>query len=360
MSTGKSLQLMGPIVPGRDLTAYIASVSSIAVLTPEQERDLANQYYYENNVDAARQLVLSHLRVVVAIARGYKGYGLPQADLIQEGNIGLMKAVKRFDPDVGVRLVSFAVHWIRAEMHEYIIRNWRIVKVATTKAQRKLFFNLRRSKKRLGWLNAAEDLSGSDGRGDAWRDEGITTVLSTLGTGLVTGDAVNEEVANLEVVATASRPESARWVRDLGAHHVIDPRADWREQLGEFDVHSVDYVASLTASGEHVAKSADILSPHGAFCLIDDPAQFDVGVFKRKSIAIHWELMFTRSLYDTPDMHEQGRLLQRVAQLVDQGVLKSTVNGPVRDLDANTLEAAHRELRAGTSIGKRVLRVSLG
>ena len=167
-------------------------------------------------------------------------------------------------------------------------------------------------------------------------------------------------VANLEVVATASRPESARWVRDLGAHHVIDPRADWREQLGEFDVHSVDYVASLTASGEHVAKSADILSPHGAFCLIDDPAQFDVGVFKRKSIAIHWELMFTRSLYDTPDMHEQGRLLQRVAQLVDQGVLKSTVNGPVRDLDANTLEAAHRELRAGTSIGKRVLRVSLG
>ena len=167
-------------------------------------------------------------------------------------------------------------------------------------------------------------------------------------------------VANLEVVATASRPESARWVRDLGAHHVIDPRADWREQLGGWDVHSVDYVASLTASGEHVAKSADILSPHGAFCLIDDPARFDVGVFKRKSIAIHWELMFTRSLYDTPDMHEQGRLLQRVAQLVEQGVLKSTVNGPVRDLDADTLEAAHRELRAGTSIGKRVLRVSLG
>ena len=167
-------------------------------------------------------------------------------------------------------------------------------------------------------------------------------------------------VANLEVVATASRPESARWVRDLGAHHVIDPRADWREQLGEFDVHSVDYVASLTASGEHAAKSADILSPQGAFCLIDDPARFDVGVFKRKSIAVHWELMFTRSLYDTHDMHEQGRLLQRVAQLVDAGVLRSTLNGPMRDLDVDTLDAAHRELRAGTSIGKRALRVSFG
>jgi NADPH2:quinone reductase len=166
-------------------------------------------------------------------------------------------------------------------------------------------------------------------------------------------------VANLRVIATASRPESARWVRELGAHHVIDPRADWREQLAALNVASVDYVASLTASGEHAAKSADILCPHGAFCLIDDPAGLDVDVFKRKSIAIHWELMFTRSLYETPDMHEQGRLLQRVAQLVDEGVLRSTLNGPVRDLDAGTLEAAHLELRAGTSIGKRVLRVSL-
>ena len=167
-------------------------------------------------------------------------------------------------------------------------------------------------------------------------------------------------VANLQVIATASRPQSAEWVRSLGAHHVIDARADWRDQLGSLDVHCVDYVASLTASGEHAAKSADILSPHGAFCLIDDPAEFDVGVFKRKSIAVHWELMFTRSLYDTHDMHEQGRLLQRVAQLVDAGVLRSTLNGPVRDLDVDTLDAAHRELRAGTSIGKRALRVSFG
>ena len=156
MSTGKELQVIDPTTPGRDLTAYIASVNSIAVLTPEQERELANQYYYDDNVDAARQLVMAHLRFVVHMAKTYSGYGLSQADLIQEGNVGLMKAVKRFNPEVGVRLVSFAVHWIKAEMHEYILRNWRIVKVATTKAQRKLFFNLRSSKKRLGWLNNEE------------------------------------------------------------------------------------------------------------------------------------------------------------------------------------------------------------
>ncbi|MEQ8953721.1 MAG: RNA polymerase sigma factor RpoH, partial [Gammaproteobacteria bacterium] len=156
VKTGKSLQLLAPTSPGRDLTGYIAAVNSIAMLTPEQELELAKQYYYEENVDAARQLVLAHLRFVVHLAKSYSGYGLSQADLIQEGNVGLMKAVKRFNPEVGVRLVSFAVHWIKAEMHEYILRNWRIVKVATTKAQRKLFFNLRSSKKRLGWLNNEE------------------------------------------------------------------------------------------------------------------------------------------------------------------------------------------------------------
>ena len=156
MNTGKNLQVIDPITPGRDLPAYIASVNSIAVLTPEHELELAKQYYYDDNVDAARQLVMAHLRFVVHMAKTYSGYGLPQADLIQEGNVGLMKAVKRFNPEVGVRLVSFAVHWIKAEMHEYILRNWRIVKVATTKAQRKLFFNLRSSKKKLGWLNNEE------------------------------------------------------------------------------------------------------------------------------------------------------------------------------------------------------------
>src|SRR5688572_13656166 len=138
------------------LDAYIGAVHQIPVLTAEDEQALARRFREAEDLDAARDLVHSHLRFVVHVARGYNGYGLQMGDLIQEGNIGLMKAVKRFDPDQGVRLVSFAVHWIRAEMHEFILRNWRIVKVATTKAQRKLFFNLRKSKKRLGWMNAEE------------------------------------------------------------------------------------------------------------------------------------------------------------------------------------------------------------
>jgi len=152
-------QLAVPItlpLPTGSLDAYIQSVHRIPLLSADEERALALRFRNENDLDAARQLVMSHLRFVVRVARGYSGYGLPQADLIQEGNIGLMKAVKRFDPDVGVRLVSFAVHWVRAEIHEFILRNWRIVKVATTKAQRKLFFNLRSAKKRLGWLNREE------------------------------------------------------------------------------------------------------------------------------------------------------------------------------------------------------------
>ena len=138
------------------LEAYIGGVHQIPVLSVEDEQRLALRLRDHNDIAAAQELILSHLRFVVHVARGYSGYGLQLGDLIQEGNIGLMKAVKRFDPTVGVRLVSFAVHWIRAEMHEYIIKNWRIVKVATTKAQRKLFFNLRKSKTRLGWLNAEE------------------------------------------------------------------------------------------------------------------------------------------------------------------------------------------------------------
>lgn len=133
--------------PGVNLGAYISTVNQIPILTAEQEKELAERYYYDQDLDAAKMLVMSHLRFVVHIARSYAGYGLPQGDLIQEGNLGLMKAVKRFDPSMGVRLVSFAVHWIKAEIHEYVIRNWRIVKIATTKAQRKLFFNLRSLKK---------------------------------------------------------------------------------------------------------------------------------------------------------------------------------------------------------------------
>jgi len=138
------------------LDAYIGAVNRFPVLSVEDEQALARRYRDEEDLDAARTLVMSHLRFVVHVARGYNGYGLQMGDLVQEGNIGLMKAVKRFDPDQGVRLVSFAVHWIRAEMHEFILKNWRIVKVATTKAQRKLFFNLRRAKKRLGWMTHAE------------------------------------------------------------------------------------------------------------------------------------------------------------------------------------------------------------
>ena len=149
MTTDSSNQLM-PLslsAPGVNLGAYISTVNQIPILTAEQEKELAERYYYDQDIDAAKLLVMSHLRFVVHIARSYAGYGLPQGDLIQEGNLGLMKAVKRFDPNMGVRLVSFAVHWIKAEIHEYVIRNWRIVKIATTKAQRKLFFNLRSLKK---------------------------------------------------------------------------------------------------------------------------------------------------------------------------------------------------------------------
>jgi RNA polymerase sigma-32 factor len=147
------LALLGPI---GSFDAYVDAVSRIPVLSREDEHELATRYRRDDDLDAARQLVLSHLRFVVHIARGYHGYGLPMGDLVQEGNVGLMKAVKRFDPAVGVRLVSFAVHWIRAEIHEYVLRNWRLVKIATTKAQRKLFFNLRKYKRSLGWLSAAE------------------------------------------------------------------------------------------------------------------------------------------------------------------------------------------------------------
>lgn len=142
--------------PVGNLDAYITAVQHVAVLEPEEEQALAVRFRQEGDIEAARTLVIAHLRFVVHIARGYMGYGLPLGDLIQEGNVGLMKAVKRFDPEVGVRLVSFAVHWIRAEIHEFVLRNWRVVKIATTKAQRKLFFNLRKAKKNLGWLSADE------------------------------------------------------------------------------------------------------------------------------------------------------------------------------------------------------------
>jgi RNA polymerase sigma-32 factor len=151
----KEMQTLA-LAPVGNLDAYIRASNAWPMLTADEERALAEKLHYQGDLEAAKTLILSHLRFVVHVARNYSGYGLPQADLIQEGNIGLMKAVRRFNPEVGVRLVSFAVHWIKAEIHEYVLRNWRIVKVATTKAQRKLFFNLRKTKQRLGWFNQDE------------------------------------------------------------------------------------------------------------------------------------------------------------------------------------------------------------
>lgn len=155
MNTEVKMQAVA-LIPQGNIESYLRMINNYPMLTAEEEKSLGEKLYYHDDVDAAKQLILSHLRFVAHVARGYAGYGLPQADLIQEGNIGLMKAVRRFNPEMGVRLVSFAVHWIKAEIHEYVLKNWRIVKVATTKAQRKLFFNLRKSKQRLGWFSNAE------------------------------------------------------------------------------------------------------------------------------------------------------------------------------------------------------------
>ena len=165
----KNYALTSPAAAG-SLDQYLQTIGQIPILTREEEQGIARRLRDDNDLEAARTLVVSHLRFVVHIAKGYTGYGLPIGDLIQEGNIGLMKAVKRFDPEVGVRLVSFAVHWIRAEIHEFILRNWRLVKVATTKAQRKLFFNLRKAKKNLNWLSADEAKAVADDLGVSTRE----------------------------------------------------------------------------------------------------------------------------------------------------------------------------------------------
>lgn len=195
------------------------AVNSIPLLTAEQERELADRLYYQQDLDAARQMVLAHLRFVVHIARSYSGYGLAQSDLIQEGNVGLMKAVKRFNPEMGVRLVSFAVHWIRAEIHEFILRNWRIVKIATTKAQRKLFFNLRSQKKRLAWLN----------------NEEVDAVAESLG---VEPHEVREMESRLSGQDMAFDPAADAdddSVFQAPAHYLEDQRYDPARQLEEAD-----------------------------------------------------------------------------------------------------------------------------
>jgi RNA polymerase sigma-32 factor len=194
---------------GQSVESYIRIIRTIPILAAEEERELAERLYKEGDIEAARILVMSHLRFVLYIAHSYLGYGLPLADLIQEGNIGLMKAVKRFDPAIGVRLVSFAVHWIRAEIHEYILRNWRIVKIVTTKAQRKLFFNLRSMKKRLGWLTQAEVESVAHDLGVSCKD--VLEMEKRLSMQDVAFDAPTDSDEEEEMLAPAAYLEDHRY-----------------------------------------------------------------------------------------------------------------------------------------------------
>ncbi|CAM5402025.1 RNA polymerase sigma factor RpoH [Rhodanobacter lindaniclasticus] len=224
------------------LDAYISAVHRIPVLSVEEEQALSRDYLQQDNLDAAKKLVMSHLRFVVHVARGYSGYGLQLADLIQEGNIGLMKAVKRFDPDMGVRLVSFAVHWIRAEMHEFILKNWRIVKVATTKAQRKLFFNLRKNKKRLGWMNAAE----------------VSTVAKDLGVPEATVREMESRLSGRDVgfEAPVDADDDAK---PAPAAFLIDHGADPYENVADED-YADNQMETLSDALQHLdARSRDII-----------------------------------------------------------------------------------------------------
>jgi RNA polymerase sigma-32 factor len=243
MSTALTLGLNAQLaVLGHDTEAYAQAVKAIPILSAEEEQDLTLRYHRDQDLDAARALVLSHLRFVLHIANGYRGYGLPQADLIQEGNVGLMKAVKRFDPGVGVRLVTFAVHWIKAEIHEYILRNWRIVKVATTKAQRKLFFNLRSAKKRLGWMTQQEV-------------EQIATDL-----GVSTRDVLEME-KRMSMYDTAFDPPTDAEDDDLPAPaaYLEDNRYDPAQQVETEQWETRHYTALQSAFAQLDDRSKDIM-----------------------------------------------------------------------------------------------------
>jgi RNA polymerase sigma-32 factor len=226
------------------LEAYISATHRVPMLTQDEEQGLAEQLRRDNDLDAAKRLVLSHLRFVVHVARGYQGYGLPLGDLVQEGNIGLMKAVKRFDPTLGVRLVSFAVHWIRAEMHEFILRNWRIVKVATTKAQRKLFFNLRKSKKRLGWLTHEE----------------AQTVAKELGVPLATVLEMESRLSGRDVGFDAPTDSNDDDAPPAPVAYLVDHRADPYESLASND-HEENQLESLREGMSRLdQRSRDIIT----------------------------------------------------------------------------------------------------
>jgi RNA polymerase sigma-32 factor len=270
------------MAPGASLGAYVQAVSTIPLLSAEREQELAEKLYYEGCVESARELVLAHLRFVVHIARSYSGYGLAEGDLIQEGNVGLMKAVKRFDPTKGVRLVSFAVHWIKAEMHEFILRNWRIVKVATTKAQRKLFFNLRGAKKHLGWLTAAE----------------TRAIASDLG------------VDESEVRRMEGRLSS----RDVGFDAPVDADDDeaWQAPQQYLEDHSVD-PAQMVEDSDTVRDTEDRL--HGALA--------DLDTRSRDILARRWLAEKKATLHELAD--EYGVSAERIRQLEANAMKKLRV-----------------------------------
>jgi len=229
--------------PMGSLEAYIARITQFPVLSAEEERSLAYRLRDQGDILAAQKLVLSNLRFVVHIARGYRGYGLPQADLIQEGNIGLMKAVRRYNPDLGVRLVSFAVHWIKAEIHEFILRNWRIVKVATTKAQRKLFFNLRSAKKRLGWLNQEE----------------VDSVAQDLGVPAETVMEMESRLSGQDVAFDAEPSEDGEEENFAPAAYLADHAADPATALEELDWENHGQQALQQALASLDQRSRDII-----------------------------------------------------------------------------------------------------
>ncbi len=240
---GTSLQPAGMLAPGANLNAYIQSVTGFAVLSADEEKSLAEDLYYNDNVEAARRLIMAHLRFVVHIAKTYSGYGLSQADLIQEGNVGLMKAVKRFNPEKGVRLVSFAVHWIKAEMHEFILRNWRIVKVATTKAQRKLFFNLRGSKKRLAWLNSSE----------------ASAIAEDLNVDVKHVHEMEGRLSAYDAAFDAGADEDDESAYKAPAHYLEDKRFDPAQQLEQANWEETNINNLTMALGGLDDRSRDIL-----------------------------------------------------------------------------------------------------
>ena len=261
---GTHLQMVDALAPGQNLAAYMQTVNSIAILSAEEEKQLAEDLYYNENLDAARGLVMSHLRFVVHIAKSYSGYGLNQGDLIQEGNVGLMKAVKRFNPEKGVRLVSFAVHWIKAEMHEFILRNWRIVKVATTKAQRKLFFNLRGQKKKLAWLTSDEAKAvAEDLNVDIKHVHEMEGRLSAYD---ATFDAGSDDDDESAFKAPANYLEDGRYDPS-----VMTENADWQQSsvsglqlaLEELDDRSRDILQQRWLDDENKATLHDLAGKYG-------------------------------------------------------------------------------------------------